>query len=89
LHIIRAICADLVNVDRLTEKETRTYCNIVLDNNVRKSILRLYFNSMKKKKVIIFDQDRPEPISVKAPKDLYQYQERIRKALTLKLEPGG
>jgi len=44
---------------------------------------------MKKKKVIIFDQDRPEPISVKAPKDLYQYQERIRKALTLKLEPGG
>lgn len=69
------------------EKDTKTYCNITLDGQARKSFLRLYFNSVKKKKIAIFDQDQPEVVPVSDPADLYQYKERIRKALNLKLEP--
>lgn len=87
LYIVRAICADLVDSDRLMEKDTKAWCNITLDGKARKSFLRLYFNSVKKKKIAIFDQDQPEVVPVSAPADLYQYKERIRKALYLKLEP--
>lgn len=87
LYIVRAICANLVDSDRIIEKDTKTYCNITLDGQARRSFLRLYFNFVKKKKIAIFDQDQPEDVPVSAPADLYQYQERIRKALKLKLGP--
>ena len=87
LYIVRAICSNLINSDRLMEKDTKTYCNITVDGSSRKSFLRLHFNSVRKKKIIIFDQDQPEVVPVTGPSDLYQYKERIRKALKLKLEP--
>lgn len=89
LYIVRAICANLIDSDRLMEKDTKSYCNITLDGQPRKSFLRLHFNSVRKKKITIFDQDEPEVVPVTAPSDLYQYTERIRKALTLKLAPPG
>ena len=89
LRIIRAICAELVDPNRLKKRDTKSYCNITLDGGARKSFLRLHFNSIKAKKVTIFDQDQPEAVSLSTPSDLYQYKERIRKALKLKLEPPG
>ena len=88
LYIVRAICASLINPDRIMEKDTKNYCNITLDGEPRKSFLRLHFNFVRKKKIAIFDQDEPEVVPVTAPSDLYQYKERIRKALNLKLEPS-
>ncbi|MCY4172983.1 MAG: type I restriction enzyme HsdR N-terminal domain-containing protein [Cyanobacteria bacterium MAG CAR3_bin_5] len=87
LYIVKAICSNLVDSDRLLEKDTKKYCNITLDGNPRKSFLRLYFN-FRKKRITIFDQDQPEDVPLTAPSDLYQYKERIRKALNLKLEPS-
>ncbi|HBP52842.1 MAG TPA: hypothetical protein DD643_00110 [Synechococcus sp. UBA8638] len=88
LYIVRAICANLIDSDRIMEKDTKNYCNITLDGEPRQSFLRLHFNFVRKKKIAIFDQDQPEVVSVKHPSDLYQYKERIRKALNLKLEPS-
>lgn len=86
LHIIRAICSRFVDPDRVMEKDTKNYCNITLDGQARKSFLRLHFNFLRKKKVTIFDQDQPQVVPVSIPSDLYQHEERIRKALMLKLE---
>ena len=89
LYIVRAICANLVDSDRIMEKDTKTYCNITLDGQARKSFLRLHFNSIRKKKIVIFDQGQPEVVPVSTPSDLYQHKERIREALKLKLELPG
>ena len=87
LYIIRAICSNIeVDSDRIVEKDTKTYCNITLDGQSRKSFLRLHFDSVKKKKVTIFDEDQPEAVHVVGPSCLYQHKERIRKALKFKLE---
>ena len=86
LCIVRAIRSSLIDPDRVIEKNTKTYCNITLDGQARKSFLRLHFNSLKKKKITIFDQDQPQVVPVSTPSDLYQHKERIRKALMLKLE---
>ena len=87
LNIVKAICTSSVDPNRITEKDTKRYCNILLDGNIRKYFLRLHFNG-KKKKISIFDQNEPEILEVATTADLYHHQERIRQALTLKLEPG-
>ena len=87
LNIVKAICASSVDPNRITEKDTKRYCNILLDGNIRKYFLRLHFDG-KKKKISIFDQNEPEMVEVATTADLYHHQERIRQALTLKLEPG-
>ncbi|KKZ15002.1 MAG: hypothetical protein TH68_02665, partial [Candidatus Synechococcus spongiarum 142] len=79
--------AEPTALSRWKDKDTKTYCNITLDGQARKSFLRLHFNSLRKKKIVIFDQDQPEFVPVSTPSDLYQYKERIRTALRLKLEP--
>ena len=80
LYIVRAICAGEVDPTRLTEKDTKTYFNILLDGNSWKSILRLYFNTANKR-VEIFDDAEPKFVDIKTTSDLYSCSDRIREAL--------
>ncbi|WP_219335693.1 type I restriction endonuclease [Candidatus Synechococcus spongiarum] len=86
LRIIRAICANCVDPDRITEKDMQSYCNIILDGHARKSFVRLHFNAVRKKKITILDQSQPKTVYVTTPADLYHNQDRIRQALMIKLE---
>jgi len=84
LYIIRAICASEIDPSRLTEKDTKTYCNVLLDNNSWKSIVRMYFNGSQKK-LEIFDDAEPKMVPLESVSSIYQVAERIRSALKLKL----
>lgn len=84
LYIIRAICASEIDPSRLTEKDTKTYCNVLLDNNSWKSIVRMYFNGSQKK-LEIFDDADPKMVPLESVSSIYQVAERIRSALRLKL----
>ena len=57
--IIRAILRDTVSQSRIFMRDAKTYCAILLDDNNRKTICRLYFNG-KKKQFGIFDADKNE-----------------------------
>ena len=80
LYIVRAICATEVDPSRLTEKDTKTYFNILLDGNTWKSILRLHFNTANKR-VEIFDDAEPKFVDIETTSDLYSCSDRIREAL--------
>jgi hypothetical protein len=84
LYIIRAICASEIDPSRLTEKDTKTYCNVLLDNNSWKSIVRMHFNGSQKK-LEIFDDAEPKMVPLESVSSIYQVAERIRSALKLKL----
>lgn len=84
LYIVRAICAVEVDPARLTERDTKSYCGIVLDGNSRKYFMRMYFNGGTKK-VEIFDDNEPSAVSLETASDLYKHADRIRAALRLKL----
>jgi hypothetical protein len=84
LYIVRAICSSEIDPSRLTEKDTMNYCNILLDSNNRKSILRMHFNGGTKR-VEIFDESEPKFVSLEKVSDLYQQGERIKTALKAKL----
>jgi len=84
LYIIRAICATDVDPSRLCEKDTQSYCNVLLDGNSRKGFVRLHFNGSQKR-VEIFDDQEPKMLPIGNPSDIYQHAERVRAALRLKL----
>jgi hypothetical protein len=84
LYIIRAICASDIDPSRLTEKDTKNYCNVLLDNNNWKSIARMHFNGQKKK-IEIFDDCEPKMFPLESISSIYQVADRIRAALRAKL----
>lgn len=80
LYIVRAICATDVEPHRLSEKDTKTYCNVLLDGNSWKSVVRMYFNG-NQKKLEIFDEQEPRMVALDGLNDIYKHSERIRAAL--------
>lgn len=84
LYVVRAICSSEIDPSRLVEKDTMTYCNILIDGNNRKSILRMHFNGGTKR-VEIFDEAEPKFVQIEKMSDIYQQSERIRTALKAKL----
>lgn len=80
LYIIRAICATDVEPQRLSDKDTKTYCNVLLDGNSWKSVVRMYFNGPQKKLEVFDDQD-PRMVALDGVDDIYKHSERIRAAL--------
>lgn len=58
--IVKAIGAKLVGVDRVAIRDAKSYCAILMDDNNRKPICRLYFNSANSKSIGIFDADKNE-----------------------------
>jgi hypothetical protein len=84
LYIVRAICSSEIDPSRLVEKDTMSYCNILIDGNNRKSILRMHFNGGTKR-VEIFDEVEPKFVQIEKVSDIYQQSDRIRTALKAKL----
>jgi hypothetical protein len=84
LYIVRAICAAEVDPMRLTERDTKAYCGIIVDGNSRKYFMRMYFNATIKK-IEIFDNAEPAVIHLESISDLYKHVDRIKNALRLKL----
>ena len=82
--MVRAICASEIDPGRLSEKDTKSYCNILLDGNSWKSILRMHFNGATKR-LEIFDEAEPKFVQLEKVSDIYQHSERIRTALKAKL----
>ena len=57
--IIKSILRQVVDVKRVTYKDTQSYFTILLDNNIRRIICRLYLNGSKKYFVTL-DENRKE-----------------------------
>jgi len=77
-YIVRAIAARHVPVDRVTIRDAKSYCSIIMDDNNRKPICRLYFNSEKTRNVGIFDAEKNETkLRVDGPQDLYRHVDAL------------
>ena len=58
--IVKAIVRKVVDVNRVVYRDALSYFAILLDDNNRKPICRLYFNSKSKKYIATFDAERKE-----------------------------
>jgi hypothetical protein len=58
-RIIKAIVREVVDIKRVALRDAQTYCSVLLDDNNRKPICRLYFNG-NKKLIVWFDEQKSE-----------------------------
>lgn len=58
LAIIKSMLIDVIDINRVTYRDTINYFNIILDDNIRKTVCRLYFNSSQK--YLAFLEDKKE-----------------------------
>lgn len=59
-NIVKAVVRKSVDVSRVVYRDALSYFAILLDDNNRKPICRLYFNGKTKKYISTFDKDKKE-----------------------------
>ncbi len=59
-HMVKAIVAEIVDPERVAIRDTKSYCGILLDDNNRKPICRMHFNSSTVKYLGLFDAEKKE-----------------------------
>ncbi|TCK27180.1 type I restriction endonuclease [Pseudonocardia endophytica] len=88
-QIVRAIVCSEVNVDRVAGRDTQTYFGVLLDDNNRKPIARLWFNRGKKY-LGVFDENKNEKrLPIEAPQDIYNHADVLRKTVAAYLAREG
>lgn len=81
--IVRAILREATDIKRVALRDQQSYCGILLDNNNRKPLARLYFNG-NKKAVGVFDsaERKEEKVTITSLDDLYGLAPRLKAALS-------
>lgn len=78
-NIVRAIAAKAVDPKRVIMRDAKSYCAILLDDNNRKTIARLHFNSPTARYFGTFVRKEETRHSVLEPVQIYQHDEAILK----------
>jgi hypothetical protein len=76
-NIIRAICASKVDPSRIVMRDAKSYCAVLLDDNNRRSIARMYFNSPTARYLGLFVEKDERRESVTGPVDIYKHGKAI------------
>lgn len=87
-RIVQAICARLVDPKRVVIRDSKSYCAVLLDDNNRKSLARLHFNSPTTRYVGTFVGKDEVRHPVSALTDLYKLEPQIIERLK-ELEGGS
>lgn len=80
-NIIRAIGARLVDPKRIVIRDAKSYCAVLLDDNNRKAIARMHFNSPTSRYFGTFTGKDETRHSVSDPIDIYKHDAAILKRI--------
>lgn len=85
-NIIRAICASKVDPSRIVMRDVKSYCAVLLDDNNRRTIARMHFNSDTTRHLGLFNGKEEKREAVQGPIDIYKHSKAIL-ARVAELEP--
>lgn len=76
--IIKTICRQKVGVNRIFYRDAQSYFAVLLDDNNRKTVCRLYFNSVSKKYISFIDVDKKETkYEINSLDDIFNFSETL------------
>ena len=78
-NIIRAICAEKVDPSRVVMRDAKSYCAILLDDNNRRTIARMHFNSPTSRYLGLFSGKDEAREGVMGPVDIFKHKRAILK----------
>lgn len=77
-RIVSAIGSELVETSRITMRDSQSYCAVLLDDNNRKPIARLRFNSPTTRHLGTFDAEKNETLNkISEVRDIYKFRKAI------------
>lgn len=80
--IVKAILRPVIDVSRIYYRDGQRYFAILLDDNNRKPICRMYFNAKSIKYIAIFDAAKSEKkCEIKSLDDIYNYSDILRETV--------
>ena len=86
-NIIRSIGSEVVDPARIVIRDSQSYCAVLLDDNNRKPIARMRFNSPTTKYLGTFDAEKNEELKpVERPVDIYKYKAEILTRISAMLD---
>ncbi len=80
-YAVSAILSEMVSPKRVTIKDYINHCNILLDNNRRQPICRLYFNSAQKRVGLFTDGKEVDKVPLDAIGDLFASADHIQETV--------
>ncbi len=81
-HIVKAILREILPADRIAFRDTQSYFGVLLDDNNRKPICRLHFNSSNKYIELFHNgKDAGEKIQILSLEDIYNYKNELQKTI--------
>ncbi|MFR9543301.1 MAG: type I restriction endonuclease [Rikenellaceae bacterium] len=79
-YIIKSILRSKINADRIAYRDTLSYFSVLVDDNNRKPLCRIYLNSPTNKQLVCFDDDKKEiKNKISCIDDIYEYSELLIK----------
>jgi hypothetical protein len=91
-NIIRAIAARVVDPKRIVIRDAKSYCAVLVDDNNRKTIARLHFNSPAVRYLGTFAAKAETRHAVREPVDIYQHDsailERVQEQASSNVSPA-
>lgn len=77
-YIINSILRTKIPSSRISYRDSQTYLSIVLDDNNRKPLCRLWLNGQNKKHIGLFDKDKKETkYEIHTLDDIYNYSKQL------------
>jgi hypothetical protein len=81
-YIVKAILSPNVDMGRVAIRDVRSHCGILLDDNNRKPICRLYFHDQEKLRLGLLSAAKEEErVPLQRVDDIYKYADRIREVV--------
>ncbi len=87
-YIVKALLREVVPPDRVAIRDFKNQCSILLDDNIRKRICNLYFNSQQKSVGFLDAERNEERVTIDSIDDLYALADQIR-AVVLSLDSAN
>ncbi|WP_371025368.1 type I restriction endonuclease [Paraclostridium ghonii] len=85
-NIVRSILSEVVSPEYIGYKDVERYCGILYQNNTRKWVCRLYFNSSKKS-ITISDENKKEiRYYIENISDIYKYKNELLNSIDKYIE---
>lgn len=77
--IIKVILNEVIDPQRVFYRDNQSYFNILLDNNIRKWLVRVYLDTSNKR--IIINNDEKTTIQIKSPMDIVNHKDILMESI--------
>lgn len=74
--IVKSILKNTIDLNRLFYRDTINYFNLILDDNIRKTVCRLYFNN-KQKYICFIENNKEEKHPINTINDIFSFEKKI------------